>query len=225
MSVVASTLRSMDRDVTFHGTAAAVVALLASARADGVIINRTKLAKLLYLADLYAVEQGLPAGTSVEWRWRHYGPYSDTLLRVEQDLERAGVIDVQRTETFYGSREQRLRLAGISPRAHIDEEFAGIIDRMVLDYGSLSASQLRELTYQSEPMRRAQADGTREARLDLAGGPPLPDLAPGLRKLRRLARDMPLPDDEPGAMDDLTDEIEEWGPLRDEATGHLLDSQ
>lgn len=98
VSVVTSILTLVERDVIFHGTAAAVLALLRAARVDGVIVNRTKLAKLLYLADLRAVEQGLPPGTSVEWRWRHYGPYSDILLRVEGDLERAEVIEAQRAE-------------------------------------------------------------------------------------------------------------------------------
>lgn len=45
--------------MTYRGVSAAVVHLLMSARSNGVPINRTKLAKLLYLADLRAVDEGL----------------------------------------------------------------------------------------------------------------------------------------------------------------------
>src|SRR6478672_3361001 len=56
------------------------------------------------------------------------------------------------------------------------------------------------------PMQEALIEIRNGVRLDLAGGPPLPDLTTGLGRLRRLAKHMPLPADEPGGMDDLAEE-------------------
>jgi len=206
----------------FSGVSAAVVQLLVAARSDGVLVNRTKLAKLLYLADLQAVEQGLPPGTEVEWRWRHHGPYSNALLEVEGDLEVAGVVQVVETSNFYGTPERRLRLLAEVPQIQIDEQFHAIIDTTVAKYGRWSATQLKDLTYQTPPMQAAQRHGKREVRLDLAGGDPFPDLEPALARLRDVARGLPPLEDGVGATDELAEELEEWSELRREATDRLL---
>jgi uncharacterized phage-associated protein len=211
--------------MTFSGVSAAVVQLLVAARSDGVHVNRTKLAKLLYLADLQAVDQGLPPGTEVEWRWRHHGPYSNALLEVEQDLELAGVVQVVETSNYYGTPERRLRLLAEAPQVHIDEQFHALIDTVVARYGRWSATQLKDLTYQTPPMEAAQRQGKKEVRLDLAGGDPFPDLEPALARLRRVARELPPLEDDAGATEELEEELEEWSLFRREATGHMLDGE
>lgn len=208
--------------MTYRGVSAAVVHLLASARASGVVINRTKLAKLLYLADLRAVEEGLPPGTEVEWRWRHYGPYSNVLIGIEEDLQIGGVIDVAEGETFFGNTERRLRLLIEAPQVEIDERFQEIVDAIVQQYGKLSATQLKDMTYQTAPMAAAQRHGQREVRLDLTGGDPYPDLAPALARLRGMARTMPPLDAEPGAVHELVAELDDLAEARREATDRML---
>lgn len=211
--------------MTMRGTSAAVVQLLSVARASGVIVNRTKLAKLLFLADFEAVGQGAAPGSGVEWRWRHYGPYSDSLRAIETDLELAGIVRSIRTANFYGTLEVRLALAGETPQLEIDSQFAEIVERIVSEKGSLSATQLKDLTYQTPPMLAAQKLGQREVRLDLAGGSPIPDLEPGLERLRAIALTMPPLEDEPGAIDDLAAEIDSLSELRKEATSAMLDGE
>jgi uncharacterized phage-associated protein len=209
--------------ITFRGTSAAVLQVLIAARANGVVINRTKLAKLLYLADLRAVDEDLPPGSDVDWRWRHYGPYSDALLAVERDLESAGVMEVSKTQNYFGAHEIRLRLCAEDPQVSIDSRFAAIVDRIIQENGRLSASQLKDLTYQTPPMRAAQRVGQRELRLDLSGGDPYPDMHDALARLRRIAAASPLPEDEPGALEDLAAEVDEWAHLRREATSRIID--
>ncbi|GAA4522596.1 hypothetical protein GCM10023096_49570 [Nonomuraea ferruginea] len=206
-----------------RGPAAAIAYLLAAARTNGMRVNRTKLAKLLYLADLRAVERGLPPGSGVEWRWRHYGPHSLRLGEVERDLREAGVILVEESaDPFGGNRESVVHLVD-APQLAIDAEFARIVDGVLSDYGRWSAGQLRDLTYQTPPMQEAVKQHRREARLDLAGGPPLPDLGSGLARLRQWAKDHPLPGDEPGGVEDLLEESQDLAEPRAEATRHLLE--
>ncbi|WP_432107368.1 type II toxin-antitoxin system antitoxin SocA domain-containing protein [Streptomyces sp. AA1529] len=209
--------------MTMRGTSAAVVQLLSVARSSGVIVNRTKLAKLLFLADFEAVDSGCAPGSGVEWRWRHYGPYSNALREIESDLELAGIVKVIGTENFYGSLEVRLALAGETPQVEIDESFAEIVEQVVSEKGQLSATQLKDLTYQTPPMVAAQKLGQREVRLDLTGGSPLPDLEPGLQKLRAVALAMDSLEDEPGAVDELAEEIDALSGLRREASSSMLD--
>ncbi|MGW5292898.1 type II toxin-antitoxin system antitoxin SocA domain-containing protein [Streptomyces bacillaris] len=209
--------------MTMRGTSAAVVQLLSVARASGVMINRTKLAKLLFLADFEAVDHGCAPGSGVEWRWRHYGPYSDSLRDIETDLELAGIVKKVETTNYYGTLEVRIALTGETPQVEIDAQFAEIVERIVSEKGRLSATQLKDLTYQTPPMVAAQKLGQREVRLDLTGGPPIPDLEPGLERLRAIALAMPALDDEVGAVEELAAEIDSLSELRREATGEMLD--
>ncbi|WP_155339827.1 hypothetical protein [Acrocarpospora corrugata] len=213
----------MAGSVPLRGSAAVIAYLLATARTYGVRINRTKLAKLLYLADLRAVEQGISSGSGVEWRWRHYGPHSLRLGEVERDLCAAGLIVVEESvDPYAGYRERVIHLVD-APQVVIDAEFARIVDGVLAEYGQWSAGQLRDLTYQTAPMQAAIKVNRREARLDLAGGPPLPDLGPRLARLRRWLERNPLPEDEPGGIDDLVGESQDLADHRAEATRHLLE--
>ncbi|MGW0805742.1 hypothetical protein [Nonomuraea sp. NPDC002799] len=213
----------MSDAVSLRGPAGVIAYLLATARASGMRVNRTKLTKLLYLADLRAVEQGLPPGSGVEWRWRHYGPHSHRLGEVERDLREAGVLLVEEgADPFAGYRECVIHLVD-APHMVIDAAFARIVDGVLADYGRWSAGQLRDLTYQTAPMQAAIKQRQREVRLDLAGGPPLPDLGSGLTRLRYWAARNPLPDDEPGGIDDLIEESRQLGEHRAEATRRLLE--
>lgn len=72
-------------------------------------------------------------------------------------------------------------------------------------------------------MQEASRQHRLDARLDLTGGPPLPDLGSGLARLRLWAEHNPLPDDEPGGIDDLAEESRHLAEHRTEATRRLLE--
>jgi uncharacterized phage-associated protein len=201
-----------DTQFTLRGAPAALIALLAAARAQGAIITRVKLAKLLYLADLRAVQELGGPGSGVEWRWWHYGPYSKLLLAVEDDLVSARVIEREVTENYYGSTEYRLRLGREVP-VDVNAQFAVIIEDVVLRYGNLAASSLRDLTYQTRPMREAQREDARGEILDLLTGHPVPRIAPVLAQFQEVLDGLGAQEDE-GDISALSDEIADWAPLR-----------
>ncbi|GLX92425.1 type II toxin-antitoxin system antitoxin SocA domain-containing protein [Herbidospora sp. NBRC 101105] len=206
-----------------RGPAAAVAYLLATARNGGMRVNRTKLATILYLADLRAVEHGLPPGSGVEWRRHHYGPHSLRLAEVERDLSEAEVIEVEESaDPFAGHRERVIHLID-APQTIIDAGFAKIIDDVLTEYGRLSAGQLRSLTHQTRPMQMAIERDQPEVRLDLTGGAPFPDLGSGLDRLRQWVARNPLPGDEPGGVDDLDDDLSQLADHRAEATRQLME--
>ncbi|RGA01401.1 hypothetical protein DI270_029725 [Microbispora triticiradicis] len=217
------TLDVVTASVPLRGPAAAIAYLLASARTSGIRINRTKLTTLLYLSDLRAVEKGLPPGSGAEWRWHPRGLRSLRLAEVERDLCEAGVISAEDSiDPFASHRECVIHLMD-APQMVVDDEFAELVDDVLGAYGRWSATQLRDLTHQTPPMQEAGKQHRPGVRIDLAGGPPLPDLGSGLARLRRWVEDNPLPDDEPGGTDDLMQEIGHFTELRTEATRKLLE--
>lgn len=92
-------------------TVAAVLVVLDTAREYGYTVTRTTLAKLLYFADLEAVEQGSDPISGLEWRWRHHGPYDNTLLHIEDELVSRRQVTSEQCVSWAATRQ---RLSGIS---------------------------------------------------------------------------------------------------------------
>lgn len=210
-----------DTQFTLRGAPAALIVLLAAARAQGAGITRTKAAKLLYLADLRAIETLGRPGSRVQWRWLNYGPFSYSLLSIEDDLVRAGIIGRETSENFYGSPVHRLRLER-PVSVDVDEEFADIVEQIVSEYGHLAASSLRDVTYQTAPMLEAQRDHARGQPLDLLSGRPVPDLTSALHRFQGVL-DRLEPQADEGDLEGLADDVASWAPERARATEPFLD--
>lgn len=133
--------------------------LLRVAKEAGLDLNRTKVTKLLYLADLRAVRHGQePSG--LPWVWHKYGPWSNNLYTLASRLQQAGELVVE-SVPFLGDRYRLLRLRRASGSPYVLH-----LRAVVGEYGHLSAGVLRDFTYQTAPMLRAQ-DAVRGVPLDL----------------------------------------------------------
>lgn len=169
---------------SYAGPTAAVVAVLDIGAREGVSLTRTKVAKLLYLADLRAAEDGVRGSSGIPWIWYNYGPWARELMVAEDLLVREGVAAREESENFYGSRQVHLSLAS-SPHYQIDREFIEIVAQITREYGRLAPSSLRDLTYATPPMIEAQKS-ERGARLDLEGRRPVRPIAAAMKRLSRL---------------------------------------
>ncbi|MEU6496459.1 Panacea domain-containing protein [Streptomyces sp. NPDC046984] len=208
----------IEQPYELSGAPAAVAALLLAARAKGVVVGRTKIAKLLYLADLKAVkEMGRPC-SGITWKWLDHGPFAYSLYRVENDLIAAGVIQRDLVERDFGGAEYRFRYVGHEGTLDIDTKFAEIVGQIVQEYGHLAASTLRDLSYQTEPMQEAQEGGKRGVVLDLFGRQPVPPIGGLVAKMQARLKRLGEQQDE-GDPRAMVDEIEEWGPGRARANG------
>ncbi|WP_428116390.1 type II toxin-antitoxin system antitoxin SocA domain-containing protein [Candidatus Poriferisodalis sp.] len=150
-------------------------------------MTRMKVAKLLYLTDLRSVEHVGVLGSGVVWQWREHGPFSDDLYSVENALRAAGDISVEPTLNAYGNPEYRLfappLIRNSSDQA---DRFLEHLDAVLAEYGDLSPTHLKNLTYETAPMQEAQADGQRNVILDLGDTPPVPDATATLRRFQRM---------------------------------------
>jgi uncharacterized phage-associated protein len=198
---------------------AAIVTLLEVARADGVVINRTKLAKLLYLADLRAVgELGRPM-SGLRWHWYHHGPWDNSFYPLLEDLGTRGTVESEELD-HRGYTEHRLRLAG-DVEVEIGARFAEIVAEIVQEYGSEAAASLRDLTYQTAPMLEAQREGKPGDALDLNGGAPVPDSGAALARFQGVLDRLPRQDDE-GDLGVMADEHAESAGVRARANDVIL---
>lgn len=186
-------------------------ALLGLAAARNLWMSRTKVAKLLYLADLRSVEHDGEAGSGVVWQWRYYGPFSNSLQRVENDLVAKGDIELDETSNWHGSAEYHLFTSPVD-RSSVESagRFLEHLDAVLAEHGQRSATELVKLTYETEPMREAQANGLREAILDLGERRPIPDATATLARFQQMLDDH-VADDDP-APSGCSEEVLE--PLR-----------
>ena len=196
--------------------AASMHALLVLAARRTLGMTRTKVVKLLYLADLHSVAATGVAGSGVLWRWWHYGPYCSSLRSVEDDLVKQGAVQRESWRISACAIECRLMTR---PDADTDlirrnDEFMEDLGAALEEHGHKSAQALTSVAYATAPMLEARSEGAKGMLLDLNEQPKLPDMASVKAELAaRFAHvpDADLGDVGPGGLPDA-DEI--VGPFR-----------
>ena len=183
----------------------ACLTLLAAAKSRGFTMTRTKLAKLLYLADLEAWRTIRKPLSTIEWRWDNFGPFDTALLQMEDDLVAEGAIDRNTSADIYGKTHE-IQSTGRDLGSD-DPVRLGIVTSIVDRFGALAASTLRDITYKTEPMRAVQEEG-RGALLDLSVVAPLPDMAAVGARFRRVLDSLPAQETDEGVFDQLVSENE-----------------
>jgi uncharacterized phage-associated protein len=145
----------------------ATLAVLKAAREQGVEITKTKLVKLLYMADLQAVEAGDNQFSGATWRWDNFGPYDSALARAEYELANSKLIDRRDNRLFddYGACVLTLVIDIDDP---LPAENMQIVRDTVRRLGGKTATALKDLSYKTSPMVEAQAGGERGVLLDLS---------------------------------------------------------
>lgn len=197
--------------------------LLQAAGRRGLKMTRTSVAKLLYLADLRAVSKTGAAGSGVEWRWRHYGPFDNDLLSVERRLIAAEAIDRYHGANFFGTPEYRLVARETVLSDAETDWFLTYVDEVLDECGHCSPSTLRDMTYQTAPMVEAQKTNDREGLLDLGERRRIPDFSTVSRRLAA-ARRRVVDDDDNTPIDDrrIIEELAAFEPARRRANTELL---
>lgn len=146
-------------------TLAAFCTILEWADKERVTVTRTKMAKLLYLADLEAVRNGDRPATSIQWKWLHYGPFNNDLLILEKDLARDGQLHSETVQypTYAGVRLSLVNCWHEPLDARSREHLRDVFEA----YGRMPAGAIKDYTYKTAPMVEAQASGRRGVVLDL----------------------------------------------------------
>ena len=122
--------------------------------------------KLLYFIDLKAVQRLGGTLTPLCWVWYTYGPFDPEVYRVLDTLDVNEEVSVRVGQNYFGNPEYHISLgpnAGYN-RVLSDNEL-GIILEVAKELGTLSPQVLKERSYQTAPMKYAQAHQARGAQL------------------------------------------------------------
>lgn len=123
-------------------------------------LTRTSLVKLLYFVDLRSWERRGHPLTDLHWIWHHYGPYTREITPVVAELESNDELTVEEALNTHGSVIYRIQPGPrIGLYGVLSEDDRVIVDDVVNEFGAATPSLLTELSYQTEPIERAQARG------------------------------------------------------------------
>ena len=203
-----------------------IEALLVLASRKNLRINRTKVAKLLYLADLRSVDHSGTAGSGIAWRWLNHGPFDNVLSSIEDGLVRQGI--VERKTTSWGllneNKEHDLKVVNASSSlVDSSDAFVPHIETILDDMGSWTANKLKNHAYQTPPMIEAKENDDQGGLLDLDETEQIPNIGPALARYQRILDDQ-SPDDIPTSEDYsfLVEELEAFADARAKATHRIL---
>ncbi|MEU9832023.1 hypothetical protein AB0D67_10845 [Streptosporangium sp. NPDC048047] len=145
--------------------ARAVLAVLKVAREPHVEITRTKLAPLLYLADLDAIELGRTRFSGAAWRWDGHGPYDHALIRAEEWAVESGLAERRDSPPAeYSSHILSLTVDIDDPLSPADMDCVRAVIHL---HGGRSEADLSDLSRETAPIAEAYAAGERGVLLDL----------------------------------------------------------
>ena len=200
-----------------------VLAVLKAAEERGFTITRTKLVKLLYFADLAAVEGGETAITGATWRWDNFGPYDHALKRAENTAVDMELVDRDdQTAAEYGACRLQLVLDIDDP---LPDAAMATVRRVVGRLGGQSAGALRDLSYRTPPMVEAETAGERGVLLDLSRARRARQARALLDRHRRLRATLPHRANDLGVGDELLAEMDELAGLRGRVNAEELEDR
>ncbi|MGV9533957.1 hypothetical protein ACWDR9_09945 [Streptosporangium sandarakinum] len=180
------------------------MAVLKAGRELHVEITGAKLAPLLYLADLDAIESGRTRFSGAAWRWDGHGPYDHTLIRAaEWILENEPAERRDSADMEYGSYVFSLTTDIDDPLSPVDMD---CVRAMIQLHGGRSEADLSDLSHETAPIAEAYAAGERGALLDL-NRTRRRRQADALRERFRARREARPPQDDPGVGDALRSEF------------------
>lgn len=135
---------------------ACVLALLAMAGSMELEITRTKLAKLLYFADISSVECDGITGSGVAWHYMEHGPYDDVLREVEDDLVKRGLVHKNTGPRPEGGERNVLTVKDLS--ITVPDDFSGHVQTVLDEMGDWKSAELKDRAYSTQPMAAASRD-------------------------------------------------------------------
>jgi len=121
----------------------------------GVVESRTKLIKLIYLADVEAKKKLGKTITGLTYVYHFYGPYTHEI--VEKVLEMDGE-EIREVYNPFLDRYEYYALGGEvddNVNVGLDQNEIEVLDEVIEKYGKMSTSEIKEEAYNTEPMRKA----------------------------------------------------------------------
>ncbi len=120
-------------------------------------VGRTRIMKILYLADLIAKSKLGRTITGTEYRYYFYGPYSREVIDAIIKLKNEGYLTDETELTKFGPAHnyRPTEKAHEVQIAHLTKEETEILDSVIKKFGRNELIRLLDVVYATEPMRKA----------------------------------------------------------------------
>ena len=117
------------------------------------IESRTKLIKLLYLADSLAKKKLGKTITGVKYVYHYYGPYSHDIILKAIDMSTNGEI----IEVFDPVKNRYIYRKGVKSRnLELNPKEVEILDEIIENFGKLSIQEIKNRAYDTDEMKRSK---------------------------------------------------------------------
>ena len=131
-----------------------VLAYLRSGKGESV--TKTKLAKMLYLADFAWFYNKLESMSGMKYRKMQYGPVSDMYFRALDELEEVGKISISRVDDSILISENRGSKK--SPLDKLDNEEKELIEDIYIKWKDKKTREIVDFTHNQLPYRICASD-------------------------------------------------------------------
>ena len=121
-------------------------------------VGRTRIIKLLFLADLLAKKKRRKSLTGTRYYYHIYGPYSVEIANAIDSLVRRRLLQDFPEPTEFGlAHNYKLTAKGRKSlsQSRLSDEEREILDRVIKLYGNLPLLDLLDSVYATEPMKKA----------------------------------------------------------------------
>ena len=122
---------------------------------DGKIV-KTKLAKMLYLADFVWFYNNLESMSGMQYRKIHYGPVPDLYFRAIDELEESGKITIERKDDAILISENES--SGNQNLSLLSKGELGLMDEISLKWKNKRTNEIVEFTHNQLPYKICQQD-------------------------------------------------------------------
>ncbi len=119
-------------------------------------LTEIRLVKLIYLAELYAIEKSGKRLTEVDFKSYYYGPYSDEIVDTGQAISGED-ITVEYEETNKGQYATFFKTAKHETCVeHLDDKECNLLDEIVKEWGFKPTKEIVMATKESEPYLKTE---------------------------------------------------------------------
>ncbi|MEO1985935.1 MAG: Panacea domain-containing protein [Martelella sp.] len=116
-------------------------------------LSKTRLTKLVYLADWKAAQQIGRQITDIEWYFHNFGPYVEDVYDSVRNDSRFEIVN---TENYYGDRKLEIHIKDdIRPPHGLDKTEIDIIDSVVKETSNMYWNSFIQHVYSTDPIENS----------------------------------------------------------------------
>ena len=114
-------------------------------------LSKTRLTKLVYLADWKSAQIHQRQITNINWYFNHYGPYVEDVMDAIQNDTR---FELKKTSNFYGDSKLEIRLTSDAVIGdELQEEDREILDSVINETSPLYWNAFIKHVYKTDPVQ------------------------------------------------------------------------